>query len=218
LPRQNRVTPFGEIIATPQRGTFMGNRGILHDADGHIRRKWVLKRWIVCVLQFRDRKRTVMTPNRYTELFFLDEATALAAGHRPCAECRHARFIDFCQAWKAAHGGSKNSPRPTADEMDEQLHVERVNPDRSKRSHPDQLQDLPDGTLFTLPAAGDDAWLVWNGEIVKWSPGGYRERRPRPKKLNVRVLTPPSIVRAIQAGYTPEIHVSATSNRRTKRG
>ena len=103
MPRQNRVTPFGEIIATPERGTFMGNRGILHDPDGRVRRKWVLKNWLVCVLEFRGRKRTVMTPNRYTELFFLDEATALAAGHRPCAECRHARFIDFCLAWKAAH-------------------------------------------------------------------------------------------------------------------
>ncbi len=101
MPRQNRVTPFGEIIATSERGTFMGNRGILHDPDGRVRRKWVLKNWLVCVLEFRGRKRTVMTPNRYTELFFLDEATALAAGHRPCAECRHARFIDFCIAWKA---------------------------------------------------------------------------------------------------------------------
>ena len=103
MPRQNRVTPFGEIVATPERGTFMGNRGVLHDAEGRIRRAWQLKRWIVCVLEFRGRKRQVMTPGRYTELFFLDEATALAAGHRPCAECRHARFLDFCNAWGQAH-------------------------------------------------------------------------------------------------------------------
>lgn len=88
MPRQNRVNPFGEIIATPERGTFMGNRGVLHDEEGRVRRKWKVKRWIVCVLEFRGRKRKVMTPRRYTELFFLDEATALAAGHRPCAECR----------------------------------------------------------------------------------------------------------------------------------
>ena len=101
MPRQNRVTPFGDIIATPERGTFLGNRGILHDAEGRIKRAWQGKRWIVCVLEFRGRKRTVMTPNSYTELFFLDEATALAAGHRPCAECRHARFLDCGNScWK----------------------------------------------------------------------------------------------------------------------
>ena len=141
----------------------MGNRGILHDPDGRVRRKWVLKNWLVCVLEFRGRKRTVMTPNRYTELFFLDEATALAAGHRPCAECRHARFIDFCLAWKAAHPGEFGSKRPTADEMDERLHAERANADRSKRSHPAQLADLPDGVFVTVPSEGQDAWLVWAG-------------------------------------------------------
>src|SRR6201998_3464626 len=113
MPRQNRVTPFGEIIATPERGTFMGNRGILHDELGHVKRAWQVRRWLVCVLEFRGRKRTVMTPNRYTELFFLDEATALAAGHRPCAECRHARFLDFCHAWRTATPGDGSSARPT---------------------------------------------------------------------------------------------------------
>jgi hypothetical protein len=152
-----------------------------------------------------------MTPNRYTELFFLDEATALAAGHRPCAECRHARFIDFCMAWKAAHRRPKNSPRPTADEMDDRLHAERVNPDRSKRSHAGRLQDLPDGVLVTLPANADEAWLVWQGRILKWSPGGYTERRPRPKNLTVRLLTPPSTAAVIRVGYTPEIHASAVA-------
>jgi hypothetical protein len=209
VPKQNRVTPFGEIIATPERGTFMGNRGILHDADAQIRRKWALERWLICVLEFRGRERTVMTPNRYTELFFLDEATALAAGHRPCAECRHARFIEFCTAWKAAHHGPKSSGRPTADEMDERLHAERVNSDRSKRSHSARLEDVPDGVIVTLPEADDTAWLVWRDEILKWSPGRYAERRPRPKKLSVAMLTPPSTAAAIRAGYTPEIHASA---------
>jgi hypothetical protein len=220
MPWQNRVTPFGEIIATPERGTCMGNRGILHDAKGNIRRTWVLKRWLVCVLEFRGRKRTVMTPNRYTELFFLDEATALAAGHRPCAECRHGRFIDFCVAWKSAHGGPKNSPRPTADEMDARLHAERVNADRSKQSHRGRLEDLPDGVFVTLPEGDDTAWLVWQGQLWRWSPGGYRQRRPRPRKLNVRLLTPPSTVAAIRAGYIPEVHASAArqlERRRPKR-
>jgi hypothetical protein len=217
LPKQNRVTPFGEIIATPERGTFLGNRGILHDADGRIRRKWALKRWIVCVLEFRGRTRTVMSPNRYTELFFLDEATALAAGHRPCAECRHARFIDFCMAWKAAHRGSKNSRRPSADEMDDCLHAERVSPDRSKRAHPASLHGLPDGVFVMLPDKQDEAWLLWKDHILKWSPAGYTQRRPRPKNLSVRLLTPPSTVAAIRAGYAPEIHASAARASLAKR-
>ncbi len=100
MPNHNRVTPFGDIIATPDRGMFMGNRGILHEAEGRIGRAWQVKRWIVCVLEFRGRKRQVMTPGRYTELFLLDEATTLSAGHRPCVECRHTRFLNFCNAWE----------------------------------------------------------------------------------------------------------------------
>jgi len=139
MPRQNRVTPFGSIIAIPERGTFMGNRGVLHNAEGHIRRAWQVKRWIVCVLEFRGRKRTVMTPNSYTELFFLDEATALAAGHRPCAECRHSRFLDFCNAWRSGHPKADSLHRPTADEIDNRLHTERLTADRSKRLFPEEL-------------------------------------------------------------------------------
>ena len=99
MPRQNRITPFGEIVSVPDRGTMMGNRGILHDVDGRIRRRWQVKRWLLCVLEFKGRHRMVMTPNRYTELFFLDEATGLAAGHRPCAECRRSRLLAFRNAW-----------------------------------------------------------------------------------------------------------------------
>src|SRR6266581_3229530 len=134
MPRQNRVTPFGDLVAIQERGTFMGNRGVLHDAEGGIKRAWQLKRWIVCVLEFRGRKRSVMTPGRYTELFFLDEATALAAGHRPCADCRHALFLDFCYAWVIAHPADSTSGRPTATMIDDRLHAERLAPDRSKRS------------------------------------------------------------------------------------
>src|SRR4051812_10262552 len=121
MPRQNRITPFGEIIVTPERGTFMGNRGVLHDDQGRIRRLWQVKRWLVCLLEFRGRHRTVMTPGSYTELFFLDEATALAAGHRPCAECRHERFLAFCGAWKSGNRVS-GSARPTANQIDDRLH------------------------------------------------------------------------------------------------
>ena len=160
MPRQNRVTPFGEIVATTERGMFMGNRGVLHDAEGRIRRAWQLKRWIVCVLEFRGRKRTVMTPGRYTELFFLDEATALAAGHRPCAECRHARFVAFCNAWGQAHPDGGTSARPTAQEIDDRLHAERVAPDRSRRSFVAALDGLPDGVFVAVPAWGGRAYLV----------------------------------------------------------
>src|SRR4051812_33986092 len=147
MPRQNRVSPFGEIIATSERGTFMGNRGVLHDGEGRIERAWQSKRWIVCVPAFRGRKRRVMTPGRYTELFFLDEATALAAGHRPCAECRHARFLDFCNAWGQAQRDRRRSARPTAQEIDDRLHAERVAADRSQRTFEAALDGLPDGVF-----------------------------------------------------------------------
>jgi hypothetical protein len=211
MARQNRVTPFGEIVAVPERGTFMGNRGVLHDGDGRIKRVWQLKRWIVCVLEFRDRKRRVMTPGRYTELFFLDEATALAAGHRPCAECRHARFLDFCNAWGQAHPDGGRSARPTAQEIDDRLHAERLAPDRSKRTFEAALDGLPDGVCVAVPAWGDEAYLVRGDELLAWSHGGYVYRRRRPQGEEVRVLTPPSTVKAIRAGYAPDLHPSAVA-------
>jgi hypothetical protein len=211
MAKQNRVTPFGEIIATPERGTFMGNRGVLHNAERHIKRAWLVKRWLVCVLEFRGRKRMVLTPNRYTELFFLDEATALAAGHRPCAECRHQRFLAFCNAWKKTHPDNNGLQRPTAAEIDNRLHAERVAPDRSKRSFRGPLDKLPDGVFVTLRAREEQSYLVWGGSLLAWSPGGYQGRRTRPKGQEVRVLTPPSTVAAIRAGYLPEIHASAGS-------
>jgi hypothetical protein len=211
MPRQNRVTPFGEIIASPGRGTFMGNRGVLHDAEGRIKRAWQVKRWLVCVLAFRGRKRAVMMPNSYTELFFLDEATALAAGHRPCAECCHARFLAFCSAWKLAHPGDGGSQRPTATMIDDRLHAERIAPGRSKRTFVAALDALPDGVFVTAAAWGGRAYLVRGDWLLAWSPGGYGERRRRPKGEEVIVLTPPSTVGAIRAGYVPEIHPPAVA-------
>jgi hypothetical protein len=209
MPRQNRVTAFGEIVATLERGTFMGNRGVLHDAEGQIKRAWQLKRWIVCVLEFRGRKRRVMTPGRYTELFFLDEATALAAGHRPCAECRHARFLAFCAAWKTAHTGNNESARPTATVIDNRLHAERIASDRTKQSFIARLAELPDGVFVTVAAWGEQAYLVKGDHLLPWSLQGYGERRRRPKDAEVKVLTPKSTVGTIRAGYVPEIHASA---------
>jgi hypothetical protein len=208
MSKQNRVTPFGEIVATPCRGTFMGNRGILHDAEGRIKRAWQVKRWLICVLEFRGRKRNVMTPNRYTELFFLDEATALAAGHRPCAECRHKRFLDFCHAWNLAHPANRGTPRPTAGEIDNRLHAERVAPDRSKKCFTGALDELPDG-VFVTSDGREKAYLVCGDSLLAWTPAGYQERRPRKKGEQVVVLTPKSTVQVIRAGYVPDVHVSA---------
>jgi hypothetical protein len=213
MPRQNRVTPFGEIVATPERGTFMGNRGVLHGGEGRIRRAWQVKRWLVCLLEFRGRERKVMTPGHYTELFFLDEATSLAAGHRPCAECRHERFVAFCTAWGAAHPGDGGSPRPTATFIDDRLHAERLAADRSKRSFVAALDELPNGVFVTHDSWGERAYLVWGDSLFAWSPGGYRERRPRPKGAEVLVLTPKSTVGAIREGYVPEIHPTSSSRR-----
>ncbi len=210
MPRRNRVMPWGDIIATPERGTFMGNRGVLHDAEGRIRRAWQLQRWIVCVLEFRGRQREVMAPGRYTELFFLDEATALAAGHRPCAECRHARFLDFCNAWGAAHYKRGKSARPTAAEIDRQLHAERIAPDHSKRTFIAALKELPDGVMVEVAAPDGRTYLVLGDSLLAWSPGGYGKRLRRPKQENVRVLTPRLTVETLRAGYGPVIHSSAS--------
>src|SRR5262249_37631086 len=134
MPRRNRVTPFGEIIACPERGTFMGNRGILHDRCGDVRRAWQVRRWLVCVLEVRGRQGTIMAPNRYTELFFLDEATALAAGHRPCFECRRAWFLAFRDAWAKGNCVGSDPGAIRAAAIDDRLHAERLGADRSKRT------------------------------------------------------------------------------------
>jgi hypothetical protein len=205
MPWQNRVTPAGDLIATPERGTFLGNRGVLHDDQGRIRRAWQVQRWLICLLDFKGRKRQVLSPGRYTELFFLDEATALAAGHRPCAECRHERFLAFRQAWLAGSpsGGA------TAAAIDARLHAERVGPGGTKRTAPADLDDLPDGVFLRLAGTADQAWLLWGGRLLAWSPGGYRERRPRPAGVRATLLTPPSTVAALRAGYVPLVHVTA---------
>jgi hypothetical protein len=209
VPRRNRVTPFGEIVAIPDRGTVMGNRGIIHDAAGNIKRPWQVKRWLICVLEFRGRNRTVMTPNRYTELFFLDEATALAAGHRPCSECRHERFLAYAAAWKAAMPNGGGPSWPTADEMDNRLHGERVAADRSKQSFEATLNELPDGVFVQVARGENGAFLLWDQRLLAWSPGGYRAGLECSRRAKVNVLTPASTVATIRAGYVPDVHPSA---------
>jgi hypothetical protein len=206
MPRQNRVTPFSELIATNARGTLMGNRGILHDERRQIRRPFVGTRWIICVLEFKNRHRTVMTPNRYTELFFLDEATALAAGHRPCAECQRARYLEFREAWTAANRGSARTT-PSATEIDTVLHAERLESGRAKRTYREQPTRLPSGVMM----ADDEsrAWLVLQDTLRPWTPGGYGAPQPMGSRA-VHVLTPRSIVRAIRRGFRVDVHPSAT--------
>jgi hypothetical protein len=207
LPKQNRVTPFGELIATECRGTLLGNRGCLHDEQQRVRRPFACKRWIYCVLQFRGRHRTVMTPGHYTELFFFDEATALAAGHRPCAECQRARYLLFREHWAAANPGQFSSAVPGADDMDRVLHAERIEGQHGKRTYRDRLSRLPSGVMV----AGEDgaACLVLEHALLPWSAGGYGPAVPRPADAEVRVLTPPSVVRAITHGLPVGIHPSA---------
>ncbi len=206
MPRQNRVTPFGAVIAAPERGTLMGNRGVLHDSQGGIRRAWQVKRWLLCLLRFKGRQRQVMTPGHYTELFFLDEATGLAAGHRPCAECRRDRYLAFCRAWLAGNQECRGPKGISASVMDGRLHGERVGLGGSKRTFSARLEDLPDGVFVRLAGAPDQACLVWGGWLLLWSPGGYRQRQPCPRGEQVEVLTPRSTVAAIRAGYVPEVH------------
>ena len=210
MPRQNRVTPSGEIMATSARGTLLGNRGCLHDEYQHIRRTYQLQRWIICRLEFKGRRHIIMTPGHYTELFFLDEATALAAGHRPCAECSRDRFNEFRSVWAQANADLGVKARPLATTIDAILHQERIDASGRKITYPDRLAALPDG-VFVQRSDDPTAWLVLGDRLLAWSPFGYAQRTPRPSgETTVAVLTPRSIVRALAAGYRTGIHPSAS--------
>ncbi len=212
MPRQNRVTPHGEIISAPARGTLMGNRGgCMHDDSGGLGVvRWRSRQWITCLLEFRGRKRTVMTPNRYTELFFLDEATSLAAGHRPCAECRWRAFNEFKIAWLQGNRPSEQEVQVKVAELDRQLHAERVTRRREKVTYQAAIEALPDGVFVVLPDTPEAAFLLWRGGLHRWSPAGYVERMPRAgSSYPVDVLTPRSTVNAITAGYAPSVHATA---------
>lgn len=189
---QNRVDPFGRLIRTPARGGWMGNRGLLHDAAQHIRRPWRLKAWLVCVLEFRGRRRTVMSPGLYTELFFLDEATAFAAGHRPCGECRRADY----QRFKALAGDFLR----VAD-LDAVLHGDRMDEAGRQRTFRAELAELPDGVFIRSEG---EPWHKWRGRLHRWTPGGYMESRVS-KDGQAEVLTPRLTVETIRRGYEPQV-------------
>jgi hypothetical protein len=184
---QNRVTPLGEIVAHPARGLVYGNRGCLHDAEGRIRRPYAVRRWIACRLEFKGRRRTLLQPGRFTELFFLDEATAFAAGHRPCAECRREDYTRFGELWPGETG---------ADAIDARLHAERIQ-GRRRMLHDAPLDGLPDGAFVLHDGAPR---LVLGDRLLTWSPAGYTAALPRPVG-RTRLITPPSLVTVLRAGW-----------------
>lgn len=193
----NRVTPFGVFEADPARGTLMGNRGCLVNGRGELIRRWQLERWITCVLEFKGRRRhPLMAAGQYTELFFLDEATASAAGHRPCHECRRADADAFRAAWRVAHPRDTRFPQ-----IDARLHDERT---RGAQA-PIACDDLPAGAMVSLDGR---AWLVVGGGLRAWSHGGYTTRLASPQEP-VSVLTPLSTLAAMRAGWRPRLHPSA---------
>jgi hypothetical protein len=194
MPFQNRVTPLGELVATPARGLVYGNRGCLHDANAQIRRQWQVKRWISCRLEFRGWHRAAgpMPPGRFTGLFFLDEATAFAAGHRPCAMCRREDYVRFMELV-----GEKR-----ADDIDARLHAERLGPKPTRA-----VASLPDGAFVLVDG---EPWLVLAGELRRWTPGGYAERQPAAGRASL--VTPRSVLPVLESGWNgavPFVHPSA---------
>jgi hypothetical protein len=204
MPLQNRVTPFGELLAVPARGTLFGNRGgrFHTDAKTLTARRWASRQWICCVLDFKSRQRDVWG-RFYTELFFLDEPTALAAGHRPCFECRRKDAEAFAEYWRAAR---RRRRRPYAFAMDEVLHRQRLR-GRAKRLHRRNIDGLPDGAFVALDG---NAFAVRGNRILHWTPHGYDAAKPRPRGGAVDVLTPPAVLAVLSAGYEPRWHPSAT--------
>jgi len=203
MPLQNRVTPFGELFAVPARGTFFGNRGgrFHTDVKTLTARRWASRQWICCVLDFKGRRRDVWG-RFYTELFFVDEPTALSAGHRPCFECRRKEAEAFAEAWRMAR---RLSQPPYAAEMDEVLHRERLQ-GRAKRLHRRLIDTLPDGAFV---AVDGEAFAVAGDASLRWTADGYAARNPRPRDVVVDVLTPPAILAVLAAGYRPHWHDSA---------
>lgn len=198
---QNRVDPYGQLIRTPARGAWMGNRGLLHDEHRQIVRAFRLKAWLICVLEFKGRHRIVMTPNRYTELFFLDEATAFSAGHRPCFECRREAADRFRIAWVRGNPTYHFTEKTPIEEIDKVLHRERTGP---AGLYVARVGELPNGVFVSVENAGH---LVVHGSLYPWSPLGYGEPVQAAMDVEFTVITPRSTVNAFRMGYVPQMGV-----------
>ncbi len=204
MPLQNRMTPHGEIVAHPARGTMFGNRGgRIHTPERTLMtRRWASRAWICCVLGFKGRQRLIMAPNSYTELFFLDEATALAAGHRPCFECRRQAALEFFECHRTACGLNE---RLKAQPFDELMQADRLD-GKQQRTFEAKVQTVPDGAFIL-----DDgkAFVVSGDRLLEWSFGGYISAKSKPRSGNVQVLTPRMVVEVLRVGYKPGFHPSA---------
>ncbi|MGI9410096.1 MAG: hypothetical protein ACR2OV_08480 [Hyphomicrobiaceae bacterium] len=205
MPLQNRVTPDGQIVATPARGTLMGNRGgMMHRIDKSLGpKRWVTKQWITCRLSYKGRWREVMGPNSYTELFFLDEATAFSAGHRPCYECRNREARFFSELWGEVTSGSE---RAKANAIDTALHAQRLNAEGRKATFKASVSELPTGTMVHWR---DGPYLIIAGRLLRWSAEGYTAALDAPPDTVVNVLTPKSTIEVFRAGYDADLHESA---------
>jgi hypothetical protein len=206
MPHRNRVDPFGRLIATAARGAWFGNRGCVHDRNERITdRTPPTDAWIICALEFKGRRRKLLQPGRYTELFFLDEATALAAGHRPCGECRHADLRCFGRAWPYAPAGGYALAR----DIDAVLREERGSAGERRLRWIDPARLPADGLMFVRRDAPHEALLAARGALWRWTPFGYEGPVPWTGRERVALLTPSSTARAIERGYPVEIHRSA---------
>jgi hypothetical protein len=202
LMLQNRVDPRGHIIRTPERGAWMGNRGLLHNEHQEVVRTWKLKAWLICLLEFKGRARKVMSPNLYTELFFLDEATAFAAGHRPCFECRREAAVRFRTAWVRGNPNYGFAENVAIGEIDAILHQERMDSKGEKRKFRALLSELPTGTFVLYEGK---PYLVSYKSLFLWSPSGYASSLNLSADTELEVLTPRSTVAAFRQGYMPQV-------------
>lgn len=204
---QNRVTPFGELKSINARGEFLGNRGILHNDEKQIVKQWRHKAWVTCSLEYQGIQREIFSKGNYSELFFLDEATALSAGHRPCGDCRRERLKEFKLLWQQANSEDGDTSGTKVELIDTQMHAERTMRDGTKVTYQTKLGELPDGAFISIDGI---ALLKWNNKLFEWSASGYTERfETFPEELVVDVLTPRSVIGVIKSGYIPQVHHSA---------
>lgn len=199
---QNRIDPFGNIIRTPAKGAWMGNRGILHDDKKEIKHLFRLKAWITCTLEYKGNRREVMSPNTWTELFFLDEATAFSAGHRPCFFCRNQEAKNFKIHWLKGNPGYGFTDKKSIQELDNILHTERIGENKEKRTYEEEINLLPNGSFISIQG---QPYLVNDTHLHLWTPFGYEQFIDKPASGRVVLITPPTIVNAFRAGYLPQM-------------